>query len=513
MTDRALVARDGRLPAVQYLRALAAIAVVLFHASVYLEAKRNDAAFLSVFDGRFGGFGVSLFFVISGYLMARLSGSPSPSLFLLHRIARIYPIYLIVVAVVLAGNWWSDGMTPVDWAAYSLVPGPHTYVLGTEWTLPFEITFYVVVAAAMVVGMGRQIHRVAIVWLALIFICLVIAPHWATYSTGGMFPTLPYLLLSEKCTAFALGLMIPVMLARRRFGRTALVAGVLLIAASAALPAFGNVLMALGCTLLVGVAATPTAGRSFKALSLLGDWSFALYLVHVPVIVWLMVALPASWPSAVVWGIAVIVPVAVSVGAGMLDIGLYRRVKRWCDASTPRQRALVCGLFLTVFVVGGMHVDGIERRDRSTLEAANELGRRFDAQPVTGALATRAPPQDLLASTELRGYLDTVSAHPKQKGVAVVTGWVLDTSDKDSAPVALFFINGRYVGAVLPTTPRKDVIAALGKGSSSRVSFSRSITRDACPNSDRLEALILSGDRFAVMGLPPQASACPASAL
>lgn len=508
MTDGVVVARDARLPAVQYLRALAAIAVVLFHASVYLEAERSDAAFLAVFDGRFGNFGVSLFFAISGYLMARLSGSPSPSLFLLHRLARIYPIYLIVVAVVLGSKWWLNGMAPMDWGAYSLVPGPHTYILGTEWTLPFEITFYVVVAAAMAVGLGKHIHRVAIAWLALICVCRVIAPHWATYSVGGMFPTLPYLLLSEQCIAFTLGLMIPVVLARRRFGRTALLASVLLIAASAALTAFGNVLMALGCALLVGVAATPTAGRSLKALSLMGDWSFALYLVHVPVILWLMVALPASWPSVAVWSIAVVVPIAVSVGAGMLDIGLYRRVKRWCDASTPRQRAIGCGLFLAAFFVGSAHFDGIERSDRSALEAANALGRRLDAQGTNGTLAMRAPPEELLASTDLKGYLDTVTAPPKQEGLVIVTGWVVDTSDKDPAPAALFFINGRYMGAALPAKPRKDVIAALGRGSSSRVSFSHPITRNGCADTDRLEALILSGSRYAVMGLPPQASGC-----
>ncbi|MBT8446636.1 MAG: acyltransferase, partial [Gammaproteobacteria bacterium] len=85
--------KAGYRPDVDGLRAVAVLAVILFHAGY----------------GCPGGFvGVDVFFVISGYLITRLifaeldSGSFSLAGFWERRIRRILPILTVVIAVTLA---------------------------------------------------------------------------------------------------------------------------------------------------------------------------------------------------------------------------------------------------------------------------------------------------------------------------------------------------------------------------------------------------------------------------
>ncbi|MEG8025680.1 acyltransferase [Sphingomonas aurantiaca] len=82
-----------RLYGLQYLRGLAACAVVAYHA-----ADRAQRPFTV------GEAGVDLFFVLSGFLMWAITDADSrPGRFLADRAKRIVPIYWIVTSVMLAG--------------------------------------------------------------------------------------------------------------------------------------------------------------------------------------------------------------------------------------------------------------------------------------------------------------------------------------------------------------------------------------------------------------------------
>lgn len=127
----------------QYIRSFAALLVVLFHASIYTKVWRADSWFLHIFEGYInaGQLGVTLFFVTSGALMAQLA-SGVPSRFLLHRIVRVYPIYLIVALTMLQfATLLATNVTFDPWALGLISGAGHHYGLGVAWTLPFEITF------------------------------------------------------------------------------------------------------------------------------------------------------------------------------------------------------------------------------------------------------------------------------------------------------------------------------------------------------------------------------------
>lgn len=136
------------------MRALAAYGVVATHtafASGRVVSSSPWAPFLARLD-----FGVTLFFLLSGFLLYRpfasaaMTGRPAPDLgrFYLRRAARILPPYWVAVVVTLAVI--SDRPAVAgDWASYLTLT--QTYndhnvdpSLTQMWTLAVEISFYAI---------------------------------------------------------------------------------------------------------------------------------------------------------------------------------------------------------------------------------------------------------------------------------------------------------------------------------------------------------------------------------
>ena len=78
------------------------------------------------------------FFVLSGFLMARLTENSNSFVFFLHRIIRIYPALIVAEALAVIGNFFILGLRPsFDWYLLTLYPmGPiPAAALKVEWTL------------------------------------------------------------------------------------------------------------------------------------------------------------------------------------------------------------------------------------------------------------------------------------------------------------------------------------------------------------------------------------------
>src|SRR3954452_12402158 len=131
----------GKLLSIQYLRAVATLTVVAAHATA------------SLFD--FGEAAVSLFFVISGFVMVYVSQrETTPQRFLWARFVRVVPLYwAITLFVGLA--YGSDIRHLLLSLALWPHPGPAGQgwpVVGQGWTLVFEVFFYAVFAATLLVS-------------------------------------------------------------------------------------------------------------------------------------------------------------------------------------------------------------------------------------------------------------------------------------------------------------------------------------------------------------------------
>jgi len=182
-------------------RALAAGAVVLFHYVVFAQQRDGSALpWLTWLVGD-GQIPVTIFFVLSGYLLAvRYGAMPlrEAATFVRRRILRIYPLFLVVtLAFAVLPQVLIDGSAAyadVRRAAGVLLMGQAVFAdqfgLGvpTGWTLTLEALFYVVAPLlfAALRGTARRRLVVSAALLAAIAAGAAATLHWpALYEFSG----------------------------------------------------------------------------------------------------------------------------------------------------------------------------------------------------------------------------------------------------------------------------------------------------------------------------------------
>jgi exopolysaccharide production protein ExoZ len=483
----------------QYLRAIAAISVVLCHASYYLMAARGDSWLWNIF-ARAGLFGVMLFFAISGYLMAQLAPGSTSLRFMAHRLIRIYPPYWLAVFLVVVVN--RGAIQPIL-AALVLSPGTTTYVLGVEWTLPFELTFYLIVCGVIALRAQRWLPWIGLSWIFAILAGVLLWPGLQQ----GQFPLLLNLPMSTFCLPFAGGLIIPTALRRRWVGPASPVLGLCAVAANEAMPnaVVGFALMTLGCVLLVAAAARPQGPLNAPppnfALAALGDWSYALYLIHVPIMRAMDATLPATTPLLAQWSATVAAPIACAVVFGKIDLRLYRILKRRVDqAGAPVLLGLAGAFVAAMAIFGGAGqwraIEAWRTSERLAPVAAHVVAAL--AQDKSD-LASAAEHIGLTRDPSLLGYIDNVAERPPRE--QFIQGWAGDSGPSARPVDVLMFQCGAFVGAAPAEGNRPEVGKALGV-SRQDFGFSATFSKQLC-SQDRPAALILTRDRHYGLVTPP----------
>lgn len=167
------------------LRGFAALWVLLYHAWVLAVPKRIEVPmmgytldltpFFSI-----GWSGVQIFFVLSGFLLARpyvdwLQGRrerPRPMAYLARRCARVLPAYyvqlgiLLILSLALYGGLRAPTLHEVvGYASMLFVPPPIgvTPLNGVWWTLPIEFSFYLLLPAIAGFLIGRRVALLLII--------------------------------------------------------------------------------------------------------------------------------------------------------------------------------------------------------------------------------------------------------------------------------------------------------------------------------------------------------------
>jgi peptidoglycan/LPS O-acetylase OafA/YrhL len=244
-------AGGGRLPGVDGVRGLAALGVVLVHVGLISGYNMRPGSALGPYLAR-GEAGVSVFFVVSGFLIYRpfvaasLAGRPSPRLvpYLGRRLVRIVPLYWLVLTVVL----FVDHRSPVDGVGdlvtyYGFVqiyrPGFETGGVQQAWSLCTIVSFYLVapVLAAAVRATCDRVRASAAARVAAelgVIATLFVggyAYRWAVVSDYALDPLSAdgrILWLPTSADVFAVGMALAVLHAwgeRRPGGLAALVRG------------------------------------------------------------------------------------------------------------------------------------------------------------------------------------------------------------------------------------------------------------------------------------------------
>lgn len=149
--------QDNRIAFLDYLRVISVFSVLIGHRYWnVLSGAINDPSVhssLRVFLNEVvaplasgGGFGVVIFFLISGFIIAEVLSRETTTEFLIRRFFRIYPLYIFAVAVeiTVSNAWGAVSIHQLLIKAFLIGDFFNTwYALnGVEWTLRIEVLFY-----------------------------------------------------------------------------------------------------------------------------------------------------------------------------------------------------------------------------------------------------------------------------------------------------------------------------------------------------------------------------------
>jgi len=174
---------------VQFLRFVAAMLVVLYHAAARLPA--NDSIFQGIFSvGEAVGFaGVDIFFVISGFIMAHTTsgqtGNGDGIDFARRRLARIFSGYwpFFILAVVIFYNFRPEHFANSDLLkSFFLWPQSLNFVLlEITWTLSFELYFYLLFTVLILLFKQQTRYRIVLL-TSISLLSLNLYQHFVAHS-------------------------------------------------------------------------------------------------------------------------------------------------------------------------------------------------------------------------------------------------------------------------------------------------------------------------------------------
>jgi peptidoglycan/LPS O-acetylase OafA/YrhL len=317
-----------RIPALDGLRGLAILLVILFHHTLMRQQTPFDAVYVNVM--RLGWAGVDLFFVLSGFLITGLLHDSKDSRhylgnFYARRALRIVPLYIVFVFFTLHVSPWLWPDTPLAQMGRDAMAGrsqawywlflPNILFaldgnfghpnLAVTWSLGIEEQFYLV--WPLVVGL---LDRRRLLWTCTVLI--VMAPVIrTTLVLNGADPVVPYVLPFCRMDALAAGAWVALALRSSTNPAPRLAAWARLVLPTAAtgvlwiwylegplddgnwaepvMQGAGYTLIALSFAALLALAVVApegsrlSRGLSASPLRMLGKYSYALYLFHVPV--------------------------------------------------------------------------------------------------------------------------------------------------------------------------------------------------------------------------------------
>jgi exopolysaccharide production protein ExoZ len=323
------------LQTIQASRAVAALLVLLFHATLISQVYLNYDLLGGLFA--FGYAGVDFFFVLSGFIIfwahRKDIGRPERVVpYLKKRFIRIYPVYWII-ALALVPIYYGAPQGFQDYVvltrSFLLLPQPANPIVTAAWSLTHEVFFYAVFAIALYLP-WRYVRPalVALISVTLFFYCAIVL-------SGGALglPAHAALLLSPYNLEFAMGCLAGYLLGRSRLpdGRGLVFIGAIVfllfgVAETVIHRHFGKtysvVVFGLPSMLIVWGAVAwekRTAPAIPSALLLMGDASYSIYLTHYALLD-ISVKRLLAWQVPALMGqpVSATLVIAFSTGAGVL---------------------------------------------------------------------------------------------------------------------------------------------------------------------------------------------------
>lgn len=362
--NAALTRSSNRYGALDGLRGILASGVLIHHshaAYVYFTTGVWDWSSSAILN-HLGQTTVALFFMITGFLFTIKASEPRidwSSLYI-SRLARLAPLYWLVVAVVFGlAIWASDGLIKeplwvlikelLQWMAFVCfgrpdingLPMTWTILAGVNWSLKYEVLFYVLAIPA--VHFSSKHTSITTSFVIMLGLLTSVLGYRYMHPTGGE---------SSLYVAHFLGGM----LVARAFAMPKLKAAIstlafkgMAIAALCTLLTMPHARSALAVITTTVIFASVVGGASLfgvlqtRAAIWLGDISYGIYLIH-GVVLWTSLTLISraisinSLPLPTYWAVALAVSAVATLLASLSYVQLEKPAMAYWSARSRMAR-------------------------------------------------------------------------------------------------------------------------------------------------------------------------------
>lgn len=281
---------------IQYLRGIAALMVVLYHAR--LSVFGSDAWPI------FGYAGVDIFFVISGFVMSHATRSFNITANLKSRIAntyeffrkrfiRIAPLYFLGLIWVSRRDLIQGNISLNLIKDFLFIPHPNLEYPGMlaptllqGWTLNYEMFFYLIFGVSLLLNKLRLIMVIASLSL-LVMLGIFFKPPSTTFDPNSFFDILFYFYTRDILLEFGLGIIAHRIFiwsenfkASNLLLATSTTIGFIFLILFSAKTGIRGITLGIPAFVIVLSASKLCKGFKHSFLNLLGDSSYAIYLFH-----------------------------------------------------------------------------------------------------------------------------------------------------------------------------------------------------------------------------------------
>ncbi len=188
---------NTRIYALDWLRVIAAISVVMYH---YIPLLPEDSIPMWLTPFQYGYLGVEFFFIISGFVILMSAEGSSTWSFFTSRVTRIYPALWICASITaITALSVTNDQYEVSLGQYiaNLTlwhrQFSQTHLDGVYWTLTVELRFYLIIGFFIWLKRLKQLPSALNIWLLVCSISLVLQDnpskllYWGSYFIAGAY--------------------------------------------------------------------------------------------------------------------------------------------------------------------------------------------------------------------------------------------------------------------------------------------------------------------------------------
>lgn len=407
----------------QILRGIAALMVVIYHVKGYTNIVGNNPDTLFNYIPQIFGLGAPLFFCISGFVMAMLIENNYPN-FLYKRFLRIYPPFIIAAILVVFAKaaFLGDGSYNKLISALTLLPlgTTPTYPLNIEWTMIYEVFFYVICSIFTLKFFKRFFLTFLIIWGIVITVA-----HNVLGTPSSELTTIKLIAFSTYNYFFIIGAIVYYFSKIKKITSTRVnFTGIFLSTAtlltfyyvilkhSVLLMKFNFLIFAIlfGCIVYFVVNLHAKKTTMFVRC---GDYSYGIYLIHAQTLYIVLTLWNKQFPiNELASSIALIVALFVSWNFGKFEYKLHKVLKKF-KAPTLNRKQNIISATVVILLISFVFIQNVYSSKPRVIDATN-FDSTFDTTLV-------------LNDKVNAGWVDTISDIDATKNQTIsITGWAID---------------------------------------------------------------------------------------